>query len=120
MPHDADVWRGGVLALLLFHSACTGSPGKDVGATAIGTGVGAVVCVATLFFCPAALVVGAGGAALIRKVNVSRFNECMRSAPRNIKAYRSHAAHCRRGGPPTDRRVNSDDAWASSVSRNPP
>ena len=88
--------RAAVLSASVCYAGCTHSPEKDAGATAIGTGVGALVCVATLFACPVVLAVGAGGGMLIRKYNVSRFNTCMRDAPRSRAGYRARREYCER------------------------
>jgi hypothetical protein len=87
--------RAVLLSLTLCYAGCTSAPEKDVGATAIGTGVGVVVCVVTLFACPAVLAVGAGGGMLVRKYNVSRHETCMRDAPKNAKAFKAREEYCR-------------------------
>jgi hypothetical protein len=74
---------------------CTSSPERDVGATAIGTGAGVIACIATVFVCPAALIVGAGGGILIRKINVSRNDGCMRRT--RIANVRVRQAYCDHG-----------------------
>jgi hypothetical protein len=75
------------LSVSLCSAGCTSSPDKDLGATAIGAGAGVAVCVVTLVACPVVLMVGAGGGMLIRKANVSRYNNCMLQTPRaNFKA----------------------------------
>jgi hypothetical protein len=88
------VFRSAALSIALCCVGCTSSHGKDVSAAAFGTGAGAVVCIATLFFCPVVLAAGAGGAMLIRTINVSRYENCMRSAPRNINGIRARAKYC--------------------------
>jgi hypothetical protein len=87
-----------LLSVSLCYAGCTNSPEKDIGATAVGTGVGVVICAVTLFACPAILAVGAGGGMLTRKVNVSQYNACMRRAPRNANGFRVREAHCKRDG----------------------
>ena|SRR3954452_16178005 len=87
--------RAVVLSLSLCHAGCTSSPEKDAGATAVGAGVGAILCVVTLIACPVVLVAGASGGMLVRKANVSQYNACMRGAPKREKAYRAREEYCK-------------------------
>jgi hypothetical protein len=96
MDRLAKVSRAVVLSVSLCCAGCTNSPRKDVSAMAVGTGVGALVCVATLFACPVVLAAGAGGGMLIRKVNVTRQDQCMRAAPRNPGRFRARQEYCDR------------------------
>lgn len=88
--------RSAILSVSLCFVRCTSSPEKDIGATAVGTGAGAAVCIVTLFACPAVLAVGAGIGMLVRKINVSQYNECMRRVPRNNADFRAREAYCKR------------------------
>lgn len=94
MVYLARISRSVLLSASLCSAGCTSSPEKDVGATAVGTGVGALVCVATMIFCPVVLAVGAGGGMLIRKANVSQHDNCMRGAPRVAAGFRSRQEYC--------------------------
>jgi hypothetical protein len=98
MADLGEVSRAALLSVSLCYAGCTTSPGKDIGATAVGAGIGVVVCAVTLFACPAVLAVGAGGGMLIRKVNVSQYNACMRGVPRNANGFRAREANCKRQG----------------------
>jgi hypothetical protein len=88
------VFLSAVLLAALGNAGCTSSPEKDMGATAVGTGAGVLVCVVTLFACPVALAVGAGSGLLVRKANVSQTDECMRRTA--ITDVREREAYCKR------------------------
>jgi hypothetical protein len=88
--------RSAILSVLLCIAGCTESPQKDFEATTIGAGAGVAVCIATLVACPVVLMVGAGSGILIRKANVSYYNDCMRRAPRNVAGFRARQIYCSR------------------------
>jgi hypothetical protein len=60
-----------------------------------GQALGGLVCVATLFACPVVLAAGAG-VVLIRKVDVTRHDQCMRAAPKNPRRFRARQEYCDR------------------------
>src|SRR4051812_7666898 len=95
MAGNVKASRALVLSLSLCHAGCTSSPQKDAGATAVGAGLGAIVCVVTLIACPVVLAAGAGGGILVRNFNVSKYNACMRAAPNGRHALRAREEYCR-------------------------
>jgi hypothetical protein len=86
--------RRAMLSVLLGFAGCTTSPQKDVGASAVGSGAGVVACVATMVVCPALIAIGAGSALLIRKLNVSRSDHCVRAGNGRGANIRARQTYC--------------------------